>query len=74
VAGIADGGGTEGGVGMAAGGGGAVGVLATASTEARLSWATVARLAGGAARGVTAATRRSTEGIRTDRGIRPLSA
>jgi hypothetical protein len=25
----------------------------------------------GAARGVTAATRRSTEGIRTDRGIRP---
>jgi hypothetical protein len=32
---------------------------------------TVARLALGVARGVTAATRRSTEGIRTDRGIRP---
>jgi hypothetical protein len=36
VAGIADGDGTEGGVGMAAGGGGEVAALATASTEAPL--------------------------------------
>jgi hypothetical protein len=69
VAGIADGDGTEGGVGMGAGGDGAVAALATASTEARLSWATVAPLAGGAVLGGTAGTRRSMEGIRTGLGI-----
>jgi hypothetical protein len=37
---------------------------------AMLQATTVARLALGVAHGVTAATRRSTEGIRTDRGIR----
>jgi hypothetical protein len=55
--------GTEVGAGTAA-------VPATVFTEAP-SWATVAHPAIGVARGVTAATRRSTEGIRTDRGIRP---
>jgi CRP-like cAMP-binding protein len=47
---------------------GAVAVPATVSTEAQ--WATVARLAIGAARGVTAAIRRSMEDTRTGRGIR----
>jgi hypothetical protein len=62
--------GTEVGAGTAAVGAGTAAVPATVFTEAP-SWATVAHPAIGVARGVTAATRRSTEGIRTDRGIRP---
>jgi hypothetical protein len=60
-----------------AGGAGPGGIVATHRSQAEcpeavmLQATTVARLALGVARGVTAATRRSTEGIRTDRGIRP---
>ena len=60
-----------------AGGAGPGGIVATHRSQAEcpeavmLQATTVARPALGVARGVTAATRRSTEGIRTDRGIRP---
>jgi hypothetical protein len=80
VAGIADGDGTEGGVGMGAGGDGAVAALATARWRPwlrllrrpdcrgqRLPPWLVAVLGG------TAGTRRSMEGIRTGLGIRPTS-